>query len=282
MDQYFLFIDESQKGPFTLSDLRAMWIKRSITPQTLYMQEGFENWLPIINIKDILVQSLYYYSTNDQDVRGPCAFDAIKTMVDSGQLNQNIKSCEEGTENWKDYVQKIGVNHAKIAEVRNSGDLNGWQILVWSIVIIFGFYVIVSLLLKVFPGETKGQQSNAPAPTEITHQPPAPAFRNFSSDEQSRFDAARRKAESTIAVLLAASQLSSDFGFQYRSSSITQSGRVSVTVFLILNTEDAKQMYLDKGRRENVYSVARRAWESALSEQGFSDNRVNISWGGNR
>lgn len=47
MDQYLIFQNGEQKGPFTLLQLRAMWSSGAITVQTLYWQEGQPEWLPL-------------------------------------------------------------------------------------------------------------------------------------------------------------------------------------------------------------------------------------------
>jgi hypothetical protein len=53
MDHY-LFIDNEQKGPYTLSQLKAMWITGTITKNTLYWQEGCPEWIPLSSILDLL------------------------------------------------------------------------------------------------------------------------------------------------------------------------------------------------------------------------------------
>ena len=50
MDQYLIFQNGEQKGPFTLLQLRAMWSSGAITVQTLYWQEGQPDWLPLESI----------------------------------------------------------------------------------------------------------------------------------------------------------------------------------------------------------------------------------------
>jgi uncharacterized membrane protein YdbT with pleckstrin-like domain len=50
MNHYYLFQDDAQKGPFTLSQLRSMWSAGWITAQTLYWQDGFSEWLPLSTI----------------------------------------------------------------------------------------------------------------------------------------------------------------------------------------------------------------------------------------
>lgn len=44
---YFILQNETAKGPFTISELLAMQNLGTITPETLYCQEGFPAWLPL-------------------------------------------------------------------------------------------------------------------------------------------------------------------------------------------------------------------------------------------
>ena len=57
MDQYLIFQNGEQKGPFTLLQLRAMWSSGAITVQTLYWQEGQPDWLPLESMLNQLESS---------------------------------------------------------------------------------------------------------------------------------------------------------------------------------------------------------------------------------
>lgn len=52
MNQYYIFQNEEQKGPFTISQLKMMWGTGAITTQTLYWQDGFSEWRPLSEIID--------------------------------------------------------------------------------------------------------------------------------------------------------------------------------------------------------------------------------------
>lgn len=54
MNEYYLFENDNQRGPFTLSQLQSMWRSGTITARTLYCQEGFAEWLPLSTILDTL------------------------------------------------------------------------------------------------------------------------------------------------------------------------------------------------------------------------------------
>ena len=46
-DQYWITIGGEQRGPYTLGQLRSMWHSGAITGNTLYWQQGFDEWLPL-------------------------------------------------------------------------------------------------------------------------------------------------------------------------------------------------------------------------------------------
>jgi TM2 domain-containing membrane protein YozV len=49
---YFLWLNESQSGPFTIGQLKSMWAAGQITVATLYWQEGMGEWMPLQYIID--------------------------------------------------------------------------------------------------------------------------------------------------------------------------------------------------------------------------------------
>jgi hypothetical protein len=57
MNEYYLFENDAQRGPFTLSQLQSMWRIGTITTQTLYCESGFEEWLPLSTMLDLLEPS---------------------------------------------------------------------------------------------------------------------------------------------------------------------------------------------------------------------------------
>jgi RsiW-degrading membrane proteinase PrsW (M82 family) len=50
MEQYYLIQNDTQQGPFTLSQLSAMWSGGFVTSNTLCWKEGFSEWIPISRI----------------------------------------------------------------------------------------------------------------------------------------------------------------------------------------------------------------------------------------
>ena len=53
-DQYWITIGSEQRGPYTLGQLRSMWHSGAITGNTLYWQQGFDEWFPL----SLLVEDL--------------------------------------------------------------------------------------------------------------------------------------------------------------------------------------------------------------------------------
>jgi membrane protein YdbS with pleckstrin-like domain len=51
---YYLLLDGTQAGPFTLAQLIEKWRARQVTPLTLYWEEGNADWLPLHNIAPLL------------------------------------------------------------------------------------------------------------------------------------------------------------------------------------------------------------------------------------
>jgi len=48
--EYFLYLNNEQKGPYTLNQLQSMWKAGSITSKTLYWQEGFDEWIALFHL----------------------------------------------------------------------------------------------------------------------------------------------------------------------------------------------------------------------------------------
>jgi TM2 domain-containing membrane protein YozV len=56
-DQYLLHINGKQQGPYTLEQLQRNWEMRhayKMTEDTLFWQEGMDEWLPLSTITDLL------------------------------------------------------------------------------------------------------------------------------------------------------------------------------------------------------------------------------------
>ena len=56
MSFYILQKDET-RGPYTIGQLRSMWSSGAITGDTLYCEEGYDQWLPLRGIIDQLEPS---------------------------------------------------------------------------------------------------------------------------------------------------------------------------------------------------------------------------------
>src|SRR5688572_32596554 len=53
-DLYYLAVGSEQKGPYTFSQLQSMWRSGGITADTLYCQEGFDEWVSIASLSHLL------------------------------------------------------------------------------------------------------------------------------------------------------------------------------------------------------------------------------------
>ncbi len=54
MNDYHLFLNGEQKGPFTVNQLRGLWQSGQATGETLYWQEGLSEWTPLREILHVL------------------------------------------------------------------------------------------------------------------------------------------------------------------------------------------------------------------------------------
>jgi TM2 domain-containing membrane protein YozV len=53
-DRYYLAVGSEQKGPYTFSQLQSMWRSGAITADVLYTQEGFDEWVAISTLSELL------------------------------------------------------------------------------------------------------------------------------------------------------------------------------------------------------------------------------------
>jgi len=44
---HFLFLEGEQKGPYTISQLQAMWRAGAITSETQHFMDGYSEWMPL-------------------------------------------------------------------------------------------------------------------------------------------------------------------------------------------------------------------------------------------
>ena len=54
---YYLWLNETQAGPYTVNQLRGMWQSGQITAQTLYFTDGMTDWMALAAIVSILEES---------------------------------------------------------------------------------------------------------------------------------------------------------------------------------------------------------------------------------
>jgi hypothetical protein len=53
-DRYYIAVGTEQKGPYTFSQLQNMWRSGAITADALYCQQGFDEWVPISSLVQLL------------------------------------------------------------------------------------------------------------------------------------------------------------------------------------------------------------------------------------
>ena len=52
MKEYYIVADEKQKGPFTISQIKALWDRAEITSDTLYSSKGMDGWRPLLELME--------------------------------------------------------------------------------------------------------------------------------------------------------------------------------------------------------------------------------------
>ena len=52
MKEYYIVVDEKQKGPFTISQIKALWDRAEITSDTLYSSKGMDGWRPLLELME--------------------------------------------------------------------------------------------------------------------------------------------------------------------------------------------------------------------------------------
>jgi len=62
---YFIIQDDQTKGPYTMGQLRSMWNAGAITVDTLYCEEGFEDWLHLRVLAEEIEGSMHLPASLD-------------------------------------------------------------------------------------------------------------------------------------------------------------------------------------------------------------------------
>ncbi|MDR1305515.1 MAG: DUF4339 domain-containing protein [Verrucomicrobiales bacterium] len=55
--RYYLHLDGVVKGPYALAQVQGMWRNGTLTMDTLCLQEGTDEWMPLTGISDLLGNS---------------------------------------------------------------------------------------------------------------------------------------------------------------------------------------------------------------------------------
>jgi ribosomal protein L7/L12 len=83
-DQYYLFIDGKQKGPYTLGQLRSMWQSGAITANTFYWKEGFPDWHTLTSLGPQLEHTVEQSPVAPPS--GPTSFRVIFTSAGANKI----------------------------------------------------------------------------------------------------------------------------------------------------------------------------------------------------
>ena len=89
---YYILQNEETKGPYTIGQMRSMWSSGVLTLETLFCQEGYEQWLPL----DHLVGELEPRSVASTSV----AEDASTEPVNQ-PANKRVQTIEATGKIWK-------------------------------------------------------------------------------------------------------------------------------------------------------------------------------------
>ena len=54
MNRYFVIIKDETAGPYTMTQLKSMWLTGALSLQTPFMQEGTDQWEPMETMVDLL------------------------------------------------------------------------------------------------------------------------------------------------------------------------------------------------------------------------------------
>ena len=85
--QYYLYLQNEQQGPFTLAQLQSMWHSGGVMGQTLYWEEGLDEWLPL----STMIESL---EPPRASAIGPAAPEVqTASPADSQTLNRSTIIC---------------------------------------------------------------------------------------------------------------------------------------------------------------------------------------------
>ena len=88
---YYLYLNDEQKGPYTLGQIQAMWRGGIITGNTLYWQEGFPDWVPLSSILHVIEPPVTPVQTPPSSVatQGP----STSNVTPPSYLIRNVVAC---------------------------------------------------------------------------------------------------------------------------------------------------------------------------------------------
>src|ERR1035438_236944 len=84
--RYYILLNDETKGPYTIGQLRSMWNSGAITGETLFCQEGYEEWLPLNRLQAELEPSpVLPPQTHAYAPPSPQPFTHIQTIEATGK-----------------------------------------------------------------------------------------------------------------------------------------------------------------------------------------------------
>jgi len=105
--EYYILIDDTQRGPYSPADIQHMLTTELITMQSSVWREGMEEWVPLNSIYDQLTAPTKDRKTRDYfvllngDQQGPFSIEQLKQMYASGAITKNVSVWYDGLGDWR-------------------------------------------------------------------------------------------------------------------------------------------------------------------------------------
>jgi hypothetical protein len=81
---YYLLLNDEQKGPYTIGQLRAMWRSGAITADAQYWEDGLTEWLPVSSLADQLDAPQHQAVHSPQPIQPPALSRTQKKKASGG------------------------------------------------------------------------------------------------------------------------------------------------------------------------------------------------------
>ena len=106
---YYLWLDETQRGPYSPADLKHMLATQQISLSSIVWREGMEGWVPLSSVYEQLSLSKTDRKTRDYYIlvngtqQGPYSIEQLKEMWTSGKITKKVKVWYEGLGDWRTF-----------------------------------------------------------------------------------------------------------------------------------------------------------------------------------